>query len=98
MGGCLEALKPEILFSRLRSRRAKCTSGVTYGRDHRSNRLPEFDVHIIGVPPLYIGIEGGPDLTLLQPATYVRGEVPGGERIARYGEKIIFFPSILQKM
>ena len=59
MGGCLEALKPEILFSQASFKEA---------RDYIKTNIREyyevepgykiFDVHIIGVPPLYVGIEG----------------------------------------
>jgi len=86
MGGCLEALKPEILFSQASFKEA---------RDYIKTNIREyyevepgykiFDVHIIGVPPLYVGVEGE-DLIFpyTKPChgTFVV-KVAGGEETAR---------------
>ena len=83
--GCLEALKPEIILSGSSFREAR-----EYVR--RMSRSAEvepgykvFDVHIIGVAPLYVGVEGE-DLIFpyTKPChgTFVV-KVPGGEEIAR---------------
>jgi hypothetical protein len=84
--GCLEALKPEILLSQASFREAR-----EYIKKHlREYHEVEpgykiFDVHIIGVAPLYVGVEGE---HLIFPytkpchGTFVV-KVPGGEEIAR---------------
>nr|WP_303714967.1 DUF1894 domain-containing protein [Methanoculleus marisnigri] len=84
--GCLEAMKPEIILSQASFKEA---------REYIKKNVREFyevepgykihDVHIIGVPPLYVGIEGE-DLIFpyTKPChgTFVV-KVPGGEEIAR---------------
>lgn len=88
--GCLEALKPEILLSRISFKEA---------RDYIKRQVKEyyevepgykiFDVHIIGVPPLYVGVDGD---SLIFPytkpchGTFVV-KVPGGEEIQRLRAK-----------
>ncbi len=84
--GCLEALKPEIILSQASFKEA---------REYIKKNVREYhevepgykihDVHIIGVPPLYVGIEGE---NLIFPytkpchGTFVV-KVAGGEEIAR---------------
>ena len=84
--GCLEAMKPEIILSQASFKEA---------REYIKKNVREFyevepgykihDVHIIGVPPLYVGIEGE---NLIFPytkpchGTFVV-KVPGSEDIAR---------------
>lgn len=86
MGGCLEAMKPEIILSQTTFRDAR----EYIKRNVREHYVVEpgykiFDVHIIGVPPLYVGVEGE---HLIFPytkpchGTFVV-KVPGGEEIAR---------------
>lgn len=84
--GCLEALKPEIILSQASFKEA---------REYIKKNVREYyevepgykihDVHIIGVPPLYVGVEGD-DLIFpyTKPChgTFVV-KVPGGEEIAR---------------
>lgn len=84
--GCLEAMKPEIILSQASFKEA---------REYIKKNVREFyevepgykihDVHIIGVPPLYVGIEGE-DLIFpyTKPChgTFVV-KVPGSEEIAR---------------
>ena len=84
--GCLEALKPEIILS---------GSSFWEAREYIKKNVREyhevepgykiFDVHIIGVAPLYVGVEGE-DLIFpyTKPChgTFVV-KVPGGEEIAR---------------
>ena len=86
MGGCLEAMKPEIILSQASFKEA---------REYIKKNVREYhevepgykihDVHIIGVPPLYVGIEGE---NLIFPytkpchGTFVV-KVAGGEEIAR---------------
>jgi hypothetical protein len=84
--GCLEALKPEIILSQASFKEA---------REYIKKNVREYyevepgykihDVHIIGVPPLYVGIEGE-DLIFpyTKPChgTFVV-KVPGSEDIAR---------------
>ncbi len=58
--GCLEAMKPEVLLSR-------CS--FAEAREYIKKHVIEYyevepgykihDVHLIGVPPLYVGIEAG---------------------------------------
>jgi len=84
--GCLEAMKPEIILSQASFKEA---------REYIKKNVREFyevepgykihDVHIIGVPPLYVGIEGE---HLIFPytkpchGTFVV-KVPGSEDITR---------------
>ncbi|MDD3069589.1 DUF1894 domain-containing protein [Methanoculleus horonobensis] len=84
--GCLEALKPEVILSQASFKEA---------REYIKKNVREYhevepgykihDVHIIGVPPLYVGIEGE---NLIFPytkpchGTFVV-KVAGGEEIAR---------------
>ncbi|WP_342770527.1 DUF1894 domain-containing protein, partial [Methanoculleus sp. UBA340] len=86
MGGCLEAMKPEVVLSQTSFREA---------REYIKKNVREyyevepgykiFDVHIIGVAPLYVGVEGE---HLIFPytkpchGTFVV-KVPGGDEIAR---------------
>ncbi|MBP7411756.1 DUF1894 domain-containing protein [Methanoculleus sp. 10] len=88
--GCLEALKPEILLSQSSFREAREYIRKNVREYHEVEpgyRI--FDVHIIGVPPLYIGVEGE---HLIFPytkpchGTFVV-KVPGGEEIARLRER-----------
>lgn len=84
--GCLEALKPEILLSQASFREAReyITKHVReYHEVEPGYKI--FDVHIIGVAPLYVGVEGE---HLIFPytkpchGTFVV-KVPGGEEIER---------------
>ncbi|MDD4253216.1 MAG: DUF1894 domain-containing protein, partial [Methanoculleus horonobensis] len=84
--GCLEALKPEVILSQASFKEA---------REYIKKNVREYhevepgykihDVHIIGVPPLYVGIEGE-DLIFpyTKPChgTFVV-KVAGGEETAR---------------
>ncbi|PKL62996.1 MAG: hypothetical protein CVV31_03135 [Methanomicrobiales archaeon HGW-Methanomicrobiales-2] len=86
MGSCLEAMKPEIILSQASFKEA---------REYIKKNVREYhevepgykihDVHIIGVPPLYVGVEGE-DLIFpyTKPChgTFVV-KVPGSEDIAR---------------
>ncbi len=57
--GCLEAMRPEVVLAQCSFREAR-----EYIRKHvREHYEVEpgyriFDVHILGVPPLYVGVEG----------------------------------------
>jgi len=86
MGGCLEALKPEILFSQASFKEARDYIKTNIREYHEVEPgYKIFDVHIIGVPPLYVGVEGE-DLVFpyTKPChgTFVV-KVAGGEEIAR---------------
>ena len=86
MAGCLEAMKPEVLLS---------GSSFKEAREFIRKNFKEYyevepgyrilDVHIIGVPPLYVGIEGEKIVfpyTKPCHGTFVV-KVAGGEEIAR---------------
>ena len=84
--GCLEALKPEILLSQASFKEAReyITKHVReYHEVEPGYKI--FDVHIIGVAPLYVGVEGE---HLIFPytkpchGTFVV-KVPSGEEIER---------------
>ncbi|RXE57316.1 hypothetical protein ABH15_04240 [Methanoculleus taiwanensis] len=86
MGGCLEAMKPDILLSRCSFMEAR-----EYVKKHiREHYEVEpgykiFDVHLIGVPPLLVGIDGDDVIfpyTKPCHGTFVV-KVPGGDEIAR---------------
>ncbi len=57
--GCLEALKPEIILSQTTFKEAREYIRKNI-REHYEVEpgYKIFDVHIIGVPPLYVGVEG----------------------------------------
>ncbi|MDV2480486.1 DUF1894 domain-containing protein [Methanoculleus sp. Wushi-C6] len=86
MGGCLEALKPEILFSQASFKEARDyikTNVREYYEVEPGYKI--FDVHIIGVPPLYVGVEG--DYVIFPYTKPCHGtfvvKVVGGEEIER---------------
>ena len=56
--GCIDALKPEIILSRTTFKEAREHKEEHPGCHEVEPGYKVFDVHIIGVPPLYIGIEG----------------------------------------
>jgi hypothetical protein len=88
--GCLEAMKPEILFSQTSFKEAR-----EYILKHMRERYEVepgykiFDVHIIGVPPLYIGVDG--DYLVFPYTKPCHGtfvvKVPGGEELLRLRER-----------
>ena len=84
--GCLEALKPEIILSQASFKEAREYIKKNVRECHEVEPgYKIFDVHIIGVPPLYVGVEGE---HLIFPytkpchGTFVV-KVPGGEELAR---------------
>lgn len=57
--GCIDALRPEIILSRTTFRKAQeyiKKNMREYYEVEPGYKI--FDVHIIGVPPLYVGIAG----------------------------------------
>jgi len=88
--GCLEALKPEIILSQASFKEAREYIKKNVREYHEVEPgYKIFDVHIIGVAPLYVGVEGE---HLIFPytkpchGTFVV-KVPGGEEIARLRER-----------
>ena len=84
--GCIDALKPEIILSRTTFKEAREYIRKNIRESHEVEPgYRVFDVHIIGVPPLYIGIEGE-DLIFpyTKPChgTFVV-KIPGGAEVAR---------------
>lgn len=84
--GCLEALKPEVILSQASFKEAREYIRKNVREYHEVEPGYKIhDVHIIGVPPLYVGIEGE---HLIFPytkpchGTFVV-KVAGGEDIAR---------------
>ncbi|NLA38864.1 MAG: DUF1894 domain-containing protein [Methanomicrobiales archaeon] len=84
--GCIDALKPEIMLSRTTFKEAReyIRKNVRdYHEVEPGYRI--FDVHIIGVPPLYVGVD---DEHVIFPytkpchGTFVV-KIPGGDEIAR---------------
>ncbi|NLA38672.1 MAG: DUF1894 domain-containing protein [Methanomicrobiales archaeon] len=84
--GCIDALKPEIMLSRITFKEAREYIRKNVGEYHEVEpgyRI--FDVHIIGVPPLYVGVEGEHVIfpyTKPCHGTFVV-KIPGGDEIAR---------------
>lgn len=57
--GCLEALKPKIILSQTTFKEAREYIKKNIREHHEVEPGYKIhDVHIIGVPPLYVGIEG----------------------------------------
>jgi len=57
--GCLEALKPEIILSQASFKEAREYIKKNVREYHEVEPgYKIFDVHIIGVAPLYVGVEG----------------------------------------
>jgi len=57
--GCLEALKPEIILSQASFKDAREYIKKNVREYHEVEPgYKIFDVHIIGVAPLYVGVEG----------------------------------------
>lgn len=84
--GCLEALKPEIILSGSSFREAREYIKKNVREYHEVEPgYKIFDVHIIGVAPLYVGVEG--DHVIFPYTKPCHGtfvvKVPGGEEIAR---------------
>ncbi len=84
--GCIDALKPEIILSRTTFKEAREYIRKNVREYHEVEpgyRI--FDVHIIGVPPLYVGVD---DEHVIFPytkpchGTFVV-KIPGGDEIAR---------------
>ncbi|WP_054848305.1 DUF1894 domain-containing protein [Methanoculleus chikugoensis] len=80
-------MKPEILLSQTTFREAREYIKKNVREYHEVEPgYKIFDVHIIGVPPLYVGVDGDrlifPPYTKPCHGTFVV-KVPGGEELAR---------------